>query len=136
MYLFDTNILSEVLKKKPNSRLIDRLLAVPRKEQFTSTICLMEMRSGAFRRPDGEMFWKKISEAIFSKVTLLPVDEKVALQGGDLWALLSKKGRGVSFPDLLIGATALAHRCILVTANVRHFQDMMDIKIENWLVEA
>lgn len=133
MYLFDTNILSEVLKKKPNAPLMERLSSIPRRDQYTSAVSLIEMRFGAMRRPDGEIFWQKVSRAVFSKVTVLPVDSAVGLAAGDLWASLSRKGRGISFPDLLIGATAMSHRLALVTANVRHFQDMAGLKVENWL---
>lgn len=133
MYLFDTNILSEILKKNTNPHLIERLVKIPRRDQFTSTICLIEMRFGALRRSDGEMFWQKIAQSVFSKVTLLPVDEKVALRAGDLWAQLSKMGRGISFPDLLIGTTAMTHQLALVTANVKHFQVIEGLKIENWI---
>ena len=133
MYLFDTNILSEVLKKRPSPGLRERLSSLPRREQFTSTICLLEMRFGAMSRPYGESFWKKISESVLSEVTLLPVEEQVALAAGDLWVTLSKRGRGISFPDLLIGATALTHQLTLVTANIKHFQEIQGLKVENWI---
>jgi len=133
MYLFDTNVLSEVLRKKPSAQLLERLFSVPSTHQFTSIVCLVELRFGAMRRPDGPAFWEKISKALLPSVRLLPVDETVAMTAGDLWALLAKRGKGISFPDLLIGATALAHQLTLVTGNIKHFREIPDLKIENWV---
>lgn len=51
MYLLDTNIISEFLKKKPNKNLIGKVEAVPAASLYTASICVMELRYGALRTP-------------------------------------------------------------------------------------
>ncbi len=47
MYLLDTNILSELIKKQPNRNLMERLTAAPATSLFTSCVCAMELRFGS-----------------------------------------------------------------------------------------
>ena len=54
---------------------------------------------------------------------------------GDLLAQLRKKGQSLGLEDILISATALAHRLVLVTANLKHFSKVDGLTVENWLVE-
>ncbi len=133
MFLFDTNMLSEVLKKKPSALLMQRLSAVPADLQYTSCICVMELRYGSSRRKDRDDFWKKIAEEILSRVKVLDVTAETAIIAGDLAAKLSLQGSGISPEDLLIGATALQADLTLITANIRHFEKIEGLRIENWI---
>lgn len=133
MYLFDTNILSEVLKKKPNPTLLPRLARIPGNKQFTSCICVMELRYGSGRRPDHKNFWERIEQELLSKVRILPITFETAIIAGDIAAYLSQKGFGISPEDLLIAATALDGNLTLITANERHFKQIDKLKVENWL---
>src|SRR3990172_1668724 len=119
MYLFDTNILSEALKKKTNQALLNHLSTVSGDFQFTSCICVMELRYGARRRADYETFWRRIERELLSMVTILPIDEGTALIAGDTAAELSRKGVGISPEDLLIACSAIQGNMTLVTANTR-----------------
>ena len=73
-YLLDTNILSELLKKRPNPHLMVRLRAKPPESLFTSCICVMELRFGSALRRDSEVFWERIASEILSRVSILPLD--------------------------------------------------------------
>lgn len=121
-YLFDTNILSEVIKKKPNQALLDRLSSTPGTKQFTSCICVVELRYGSKRRPDHETFWEKIERELLSNVDVLPVTRETALIAGDVAATLSLEGLCIAPEDLLIAATAIDGKMTLVTANEKHFR--------------
>jgi tRNA(fMet)-specific endonuclease VapC len=133
MYLFDTNVLSEVLKKKPNTSLMQHLSQISGTLQFTSCICLMELRYGSSRRRDHESFWKRIQDELLSRVEVLDITEEIAILGGDVAAELSIQGRGISAEDLLIAATALQVDMTLVTANTKHFEVIPSLKLENWI---
>jgi len=132
-YLLDTNILSELIKKRPSPHLRARLASTPRQSLVTSCVCVMELRLGSALRKDFEAFWQKITEEILSRVGILPLDLDVALAAGDLLARLRATGRPISIEDILIASTALTHQCILVTANIRHFQPIEELSTENWL---
>ncbi|MFT6054124.1 MAG: tRNA(fMet)-specific endonuclease VapC [Roseivirga sp.] len=47
-------------------------------------------------------------------------------------ARLRKSGKPVDDFDLLIGASAISNNMIPVTNNVKHFERLENIKIENW----
>lgn len=134
MYLFDTNVLSEVLKKRPHEALLERLSSIPGQLQYTSCICVMELRYGSKRRPDHAIFWRRIEKDLLSLVQVLPVTPEVAITAGDTAASLSSQGRSISAEDLLIAATAMQGNLILVTANVRHFVRIEGLRVENWLI--
>ena len=71
MYLLDTNILSELVKKNPNKKLIDRLETVPSASLYTASICVMELRYGTLRMENGADLWAKIQNKIISKLQIL-----------------------------------------------------------------
>lgn len=134
MYLLDTNILSELVKKKPNGYLMARLSTLPVHTLYTSTICLMELRYGSALRDDFESFWTKIVEQIVSQIQIVPLGPKEGLIAGDLLARLRKKGQTIGLEDILISATAISHDLVLVSGNVRHFSKIEECVVENWLV--
>lgn len=133
-YLLDTNVLSELMKKRPNPQLISRLASLPSDSLATSCICVMELRYGSSLRDDFEIFWPRVQQEILSRVNILPVGAEETVIAGDTLAHLQKTGRPVGTEDLLIASTAISHRCVLVTGNIRHFRNIKGLRIENWLV--
>ncbi len=133
MYLLDTNILSEIVKKRPNPNLLSRLRSSTSQELFTSCICVMELRFGSKLRDDFEDFWNKLNKEIISRVNVLPVGEKEAIIAGDILADLKKRGKITGIEDVLIAASAKTNKCALVTANIRHFSRIRDLVVENWI---
>ncbi len=132
-YLLDTNILSELLKKRPNPRLVDRLRSRQPDSLCTSCICVMELRFGAALRADADVFWDKITEEILSKLTILPLESREAVTAGSLLASFQRAGQMIGTEDILIASTALQQGCVVVTGNIRHFSRVKDLRVENWL---
>jgi predicted nucleic acid-binding protein len=132
MYLLDTNILSELVKKRPNPQVLSQLRSRSGLTLFTSCICIMELRFGSALRDDFEVFWGKINKEIISRVKILPIGEKEALVSGDILADLRKTGQSIGLEDVLIAASALTNQCTMVTANTRHFSRIKALKVENW----
>ncbi len=132
MYLLDTNILSELIKKRPNPKVLSQLRSKSSLTLYTSCICIMELRFGSALRNDFEMFWEKINKEIVSRIKILPIGEKEALVSGDILADLRKAGRSIGMEDVLIAASAITNQFIIVTANTRHFSRIKALKVENW----
>jgi len=132
MYLLDTNILSELVKKRPNPQLLSQLRSKSALTLFTSCICIMELRFGSALRDDFAEFWEKINKEIISRVKFLPIGEKEAVVSGDILADLRKTGQPIGLEDVLIAASALTNQCTIVTANTRHFSRIKALKVENW----
>jgi len=134
MVLLDTNILSELIKKRPNPFLLDRLSLQPPESLFTSVVCVMELRMGSALRRDFQAFWRKICEEILSRVIIVPIGEAEAEAAGDILANLRRTGQLMGIEDVLIAATAITHRLVAVTANVGHFSRVEGLSVENWLL--
>jgi predicted nucleic acid-binding protein len=133
MYIFDTDSLSNIVKSRPSPRLLENLKGLPSEFQYTTSINVAEIYYGAYRSPKKEKILSAFQEAVFPNVTVLPFDGDSAQVYGQLKAKLEKKGITKSEPDLRIASIALQHRFTLVSGNVRHFQDIPRLKIENWL---
>ena len=133
MYLLDTNILSDLIKKRPNRGLLLQLRSKPGHDLATSCICVMELRFGSALREDSKGFWEKVESEIISRVKVLPLGPEEALIAGDILARLRKAGQIIGIEDVLIAASALANQCTIVTANVDHFSRIQGLIVENWL---
>lgn len=132
MYLLDTNVLSEVVRKRPNSGVMARLRAAPPESLFTSCICVMELRSGAARLQDHGSLWRRLEREILGAVEVLEVGLEEAKLAGDILAGLAASGTPIDVEDVLIGATALSRGLSVVTRNVRHFRRIPELSVEDW----
>ena len=132
MYCFDTDVLSATMRREPDLALIRRLAELPPSEQFTTAITLGELLYGAARRKS-ERLDEQIRDLIRGALTVLPFDEAAAAVYGPLRAQLESDGEPLDEPDMRIASIALARELTLVTANVRHFDRVPDLAVENWL---
>ncbi len=133
MYLFDTDILSQVLKRTPSPTLLTRLAAVPAEQQFTSAITAGEMVYGAYRSDRPDHFLRQLEERLWPNIRILPFNRAAAETYGRVRAQLEEAGTPLAEPDLRIAAIALTHELTMVTGNVRHFSRVAGLRIENWL---
>lgn len=133
-YLLDTDTLSNLVRRQPPTALIAKLALVPREEQCTSSITLGELVYGATRLLDqGASLWARIEQTLRDYFPILPFDADAARQYGTLRAELERRGTTVDEADLRIASIALTHDLIVVTGNVRHFQRVPNLAVENWL---
>lgn len=132
MYLLDTSALSELVKRRPNPALIEHLRKQPAEALFTSSVCVMELRYGAWLRPDPETFWRRLQQEILSHVQVVGFGESEAIAAGELLAHLKKVGRPVGLEDVLIAATARTHHFTVVTHNLKHFSHLPEVHAEDW----
>jgi len=133
MYLFDTDVMSRVVKATPPKTLIERLSRIPRMLQFTTSINAAEVYYGACRTGRRDELIRAFDESVLSRLSVLPFDLESARVFGRLKASMEVRGLPRSEPDLRIAAIALQHRLTIITGNVRHFSDIPGLSIENWL---
>lgn len=132
MYLFDTNLVSELARRHPLLAIEERFHQVPPEQRFISSVTLQELRFGAASHPDPTAIWARIESNILPFLRVLDFGPEEALVAGNLEAEIRRAGRPMSLEDLMIAATALARDLTLVTRNTRHFQPVPGLKIENW----
>ena len=120
-YLFDTDAISELLRPRPAPAYVEWLTGVPREDQFTSAVVIGELYRGAFRSPARERHLVNIRQRIIPAVTVLPYDVAIAEVYGLLSAQLEEAGQALADADLQIAATAVYHNLELLSANLKHF---------------
>ena len=130
--LLDTNVLSEAVRKRPVLAVMKALRALRPEERFASEITRYELRVGAARLDDGGRLWQRIQQDVLPLVRWLPFDEPAALAAADIGAALKRRGEMVEATHLFIAATALVHGLIVSTRNVRHFERVPGLVVENW----
>lgn len=133
MYLFDTDTLSEVLKRAPSPRLLARLAEVPADQQFTSAITVGEMVYGAHRSPKREGLLRQLNARVWPNVRILPFDRSAAERYGAVRTQMEQTGVTIGEPDLRIASIALTHDLTVVTGNTRHFLRIPELRVENWM---
>ena len=136
MYLLDTDILSNLLKRRPSTVLIAKLASVPRDQQFMASITMGELLYGAHRiREQSGRLLEMIKTLLLPNLPVLPFDRAAADRYGELRAELEHRGTPIGDSDLRIGSIALARSLTVVTGNVRHFKRIPNLTVENWLLE-
>ena len=134
--LFDTDAISELLRRKPSPTYLKWVRTIPREDQFTSAVCVGELFKGAYRSSARDHHLKNIKERVLPAITVLPYDIATAQVFGKIRAVLEEQGRLLSDADLQIAATAIHHGLALVTGNVRHFERIPDLKLNLSFAQA
>lgn len=129
-YLFDTDAISETLKRRPTPAYIDWLSNVPREEQYASAVSIAELYRGAFRSDHALRHLTHVDDRVLKAVTVLPFDTGAARVYGRLYALLAESNQILAEADLQIAATAVHHGLELVTGNLKHFRRVPGLHIE------
>jgi tRNA(fMet)-specific endonuclease VapC len=133
-YLFDTDTLSELMRRAPSPALLRRLASTPPDDQATSSITLGELLYGAHRLGDrGPTLVQRIEVTISANLTVVPFDASAAAQYGRLRAHLESAGTPIGNADMQIASIALARQLVVVTGNVRHFERVPELTVENWI---
>jgi tRNA(fMet)-specific endonuclease VapC len=136
MYLLDTDILSNLMRRAPSTTLIAKLASVPVEQQFTCSITLGELIYGACRlRTRTRNLLEQLEGILLPNLPVLPFDAAAARRYGEVRAELEGHGALLGDADLRIGAIALARGLTVVTGNTQHFQRIPGLPVENWLEE-
>ncbi|MBW6521320.1 MAG: type II toxin-antitoxin system VapC family toxin [Desulfoarculaceae bacterium] len=133
MYLFDTDIITNIFKKQPAPGLLIRLAEIPRNQQHISSVTVSEIVYGACKSDRPAHHLRNLQELLLPSVNVLGFDSKSAFVCGRVRAELEKAGTPLALADLEIAAIALANKLVLVTGNTRHFDRIPELIVENWL---
>ena len=128
-YLLDTNICIHFFRWSFN--LADKIEEVGLNNCVVSEITLAELVFGAENSKFPEKNYKLI-EIFSEQVVILPILGAIHHYGKQK-VKLRKKGKMISDFDLLIGTTAIANDLIMVTENIKEFNRIENIVIENWV---
>lgn len=134
MYLFDTDCISNLLKKTPSKKFIEKIGNLDKNDQYISTITVSELVYGAFKSNESQLFLEKIKNIILPAVNVLSFDISASFVYGKIRSELKREGIVISDADIQIASIAIANKLILITGNTRHFKNIKYLSVENWLI--
>ncbi len=131
-YMLDTNICIYAIKNKPE-QVLEKL-----KQNLSNGICisaitLAELQHGVEKSMNPEKNSMALLQFL-SILDILPFDDLAAVEYGKICAYLQKHGTPIGTMDMLIAAHAKTENLIIVTNNVREFERVPNLKIENWAI--
>jgi tRNA(fMet)-specific endonuclease VapC len=92
----------------------------------------MEVIYGFQLNPAAHKKYSRPFQSLCSITRTIACDSAVAETAAQIRAQLKTRGTPIGPWDLLIGASALVHNCVLVTSNQREFQRIDGLLLENW----
>ncbi len=128
-YLLDTNICIHFFRGQFN--LIDKILEIDLQNCAISEITLAELTYGAENSSNPKKNLNLINK-FSEQVKVLPIFDAIHIYAKEK-SRLRKSGTLISDFDLLIAATSVYHELIMVTENIKEFERISDIIIENWV---
>lgn len=130
MYLLDTNIVSYWMRG--HRPLLNRIKSHSPSDLSISTITLAEIYYGIEKSPSKKKERRIKIEQIRSILKVHPFDEAAAGKYGIIRAQLEKKGVVISERDLQIASIAVSKGLWIITHNVREFNRVENLKLEDW----
>jgi predicted nucleic acid-binding protein len=137
-FLLDTNISSELMRPRPESKVEGWVDAQDMSSLFLSVISIGELETGfttmrdAARRARLEASLERHLAVLFPG-RVLPVTQAIAARWGRLGGMRQVSGRPLSAPDGIIAATALEHDLTVVTRNTKDFDGLGVALLNPWL---
>ena len=129
-YMLDTNICIYVMKHYPPelgdrfNRLADQLCI--------SSITLAELHYGV-EKSARRLENLQAVEQFVARLEVMSFSPRAAAHHGQIRAELERAGRPVGAYDMLIGAHARSEGLTVVTNNMREFDRMPGLRVENWV---
>jgi toxin FitB len=138
-FLLDTNCISELVRSKPEPRVLEWMEAADESLLYLSVLTLGEIRKGVAGLPQSkrqtqlEMWLEVDLQARFSG-RILSIDEPIADRWGLMAAEAKRKGRALSAIDGLLAATALHRNLTIVSRNISDFANTQVTTLNPWEV--
>ncbi|MDZ7773874.1 MAG: type II toxin-antitoxin system VapC family toxin [Balneolaceae bacterium] len=128
-YLLDTDICVYFIKGLHDLK--SKFKQVGPEHCFISEITLAELKFGVAHSQHQEKNQKALDNFL-SGIQILPIYPVLDVYASEK-SRLRKSGKTVDDFDLLIGSTSVVFNLIMVTNNTRHFQPILELRLENWI---
>jgi hypothetical protein len=129
MIILDTDVLSALMSRTPETGVIAWLDKQPRISIWTTSVTVLEIRFGLQIIPAGkrraallDAFENVLTNVIDRRIA--PFDAAAAQQAADLMAVRHNRGCPVELRDTMIAGIVLACHATLATRNIAHFDDL------------
>ena len=128
--MLDTNICIYIIKKKP-AGVFERFNSYSVDDVCISSVTLAELEYGVHKSKAQAK--NRVALRVFlSGLTVLPFDIYAAEEYGKIRTELESKGTPIGANDMLIAAHARSLQLTLITNNVKEFERVSGLQVENW----
>ena len=128
-YMLDTNICIYVIKNRPSE--VVSQFNQHYAEMAISSVVASELYYGAYKSGlDRHMI---AVQAFVNRIAIIEFDNAAANASGEIRADLANRGTPIGPYDVMIAGHAVSQNCTLVTNNVREFERVSQLAIENWI---
>jgi tRNA(fMet)-specific endonuclease VapC len=132
-WMLDTNALSDLIRN-PRGELVRRLSKAGPDAVCTSIVVACELRFGAERKGSDKLTQRV--EQLLAAMPVLPFDDPADRHYADIRAELERAGTPIGNNDLFIAAHARSRGMTLVTHNLREFERVSGLRVEDWLTAS
>lgn len=129
-YLLDTTTCIYIINRRP-TEVFERFAGLRIGEIAISSITGAELAFGVAK--SGSLRNQQALDKFLAPLAILPFDEAAMRRYGVLRSDLERRGTPIGALDLLIAAHALAVGATLVSNNLREFERVNGLPLENWL---
>ena len=133
MILLDTNICIHLINAKPPA-VLQRFRDFRMGDIGICSVVAAELAYGVAK--SGSTRNRQALDLFLAPLAILPFDESALWIYGDLRADLESKGTPIGALDTLIAAHALSLQSTLVTNNLREFERVPGLMLDNWVPSA
>ena len=137
-YLLDTCVVSELIKKSPDTNVVSWLQQQDEGDLYLSVLTFSEIEKGIQKATDEirqEKLRKWLEEGLRKRFEgrIIPIDLEVAIKWGTIQGVLEKEGNMMPIIDGFIAVSAMVHNFTVVTRNTSDM-DSSSVKLLNpWL---
>lgn len=140
MIILASNVLSELMRPRPETRVIAWLDRQPQPSIWTTSVTVFEIRFGLRVMPEGRRraIYTQGFESLLAEIDhrIAPFDVEAAHEASSLMASRKLKGRPRELRDTMIAGIVLARHATLATRNVRDFDDVSAVVVDPWSSSA
>jgi len=131
MIFLDTNIISYYFNA--NESIKERILeTIDNNENICTTVINVYEIFKGFRWKNSKNKENQFKDFL-ENVIVFTIDEDVINIASDIYSNLRKNGKTIGDADILIAAIVIKNNGKLITNNVKHYEDIDELKLENWV---
>jgi tRNA(fMet)-specific endonuclease VapC len=130
MFCLDTNIIIFFLKNQNlvlNQKILQALID---QEIFTTSICASELLYYSYKNKATKSL--ELRQEFLEQLDILNFDYHSAEIFAKSKVELESKGQKIDDIDLQIASICLANNLTMVTNNIKHFQNIKNLKLQDW----
>ena len=137
-YLLDTCVISEIIKNRPNEKVISWIQNQNEGDLYLSALTFGEIEKGIEKAPAGTRknhlkLWVEGDLKKRFDGRIIPIDIRIAARWGEIQGIAELSGKPMPSIDGLIAASGLVYNCTVFTRNITDIYHISAVLLNPWL---